>query len=372
MLHVVNWLRRGGVETQLLRILRDYDRDRFHLDVCCVGAAEGELAGEARRLDAEVLRCPKSIDLLGFSRRFERLLRARPYDVVHSHFDLWSGPLLRGAARAGVPVRLAHMRGIARGRSRTRGRLKSAAHAVLLRAGRRWVRRDATKILGVSAAVLDDCWPGWRSAPGRFEVLTGGVDTTRFAPPEQPPPEGRFEVLTVGSLLALKRHDVAVAALAHLRRTCPTARLTLIGRGPTEARVRARARALGVSPQVELAGQLDRDLVVARLQGASVALSCSEVEGLPNALLEALAVGLPVVASDIPPHRELLGPVAPDLLFPPGDAQAAARRLERLATDPGLSRDVGQRGRAHALEHYDSARCLGRLQALYEELLNPS
>jgi glycosyltransferase EpsF len=80
------------------------------MDACVIGSEAGYLAEEARSYGAEILFCPKSPNLLSFSRLFFHMLKNRSYDVVHSHGEAWSGATLRGAARAGVPVRIAHMR----------------------------------------------------------------------------------------------------------------------------------------------------------------------------------------------------------------------------------------------------------------------
>ena len=97
VLHVVDRLQTGGVETQLIRILKGYDRSRFHMDVCLIGKDPGDLVDEAKALGASVFSCHKSPYLYGFSRRLSRLLLSNRYDIVHSHFEIWSGPILKAA-----------------------------------------------------------------------------------------------------------------------------------------------------------------------------------------------------------------------------------------------------------------------------------
>lgn len=112
ILHVLNWLVRGGFQTLLLRVLRDCDRSRFHMDVCCAGEREGDLADEARSYGAKIHMCRRSADLFSFSRRLARLLGKHCYQKVHSHFAVSGGAILRGARLAGVPVRVLHVHSV--------------------------------------------------------------------------------------------------------------------------------------------------------------------------------------------------------------------------------------------------------------------
>jgi len=86
VLNVTNWLQRGGVETQLLKILQWYGSSRFHMDICCSGDKTGYLAEEAREYGATVLHYSKSINLYAFSNRMAEVI-ANSRDYVVKHFD---------------------------------------------------------------------------------------------------------------------------------------------------------------------------------------------------------------------------------------------------------------------------------------------
>src|SRR3569832_933056 len=175
----------GGIEAIVLGILRSYDRERFHHDVCCITAAEGAAAEEARALGAEDQFCRKSPNMDGFAARFREILASRTYDVAHSHVNSWSGAMMRGAAEAGVPVRVAHIHSAS---PRLAGRNVGWNPAAKLAAsyvdavGLRWISRHATRIIGISEAALDLHWPSWRSEPDRVFTWAGGGDTERFKP----------------------------------------------------------------------------------------------------------------------------------------------------------------------------------------------
>ena len=371
VLHAINWFRRGGVETQLLRMLREYDRSRFHMDVCVYGDDPGYLAGEARSAGAEILRCRKSVNLFDFSARFRRVISGRDYDVVHAHADAWSGPLLRAASQSGVKVRIAHLRlAQAWPTSGKRDIAGAAARAAVLAWGRRWLERYATHVLSVSEVAMDLRWSDWRNYPDRFMVWTGGVNTARFTPSTDTELQDIPIVVTVGSLTTRKRHDILLRMFARVLRSGPEARLVLIGEGPTEAACRDLAEQLGISRSVDFMGLQDRDSVAALLKRAWIFVTCSESEGLPNCLLEAQAAGVAVVASNIPEHREALAPEFEAWLFPLHAPEQGAENIVKLLHDRTHARELGRLGRAFVEDRFSSQRQLRLLENHYLRCVN--
>lgn len=364
---MINWFRRGGVETQLLRIFRDYDRDRFHMDACVIGDEEGYLADEARLYGAEVIHCPKSADLLSFSNRFSKLLRDRDYDIVHSHGEAWSGATLRGACKAGVKLRIAHLRNmVPEGESLSHSIAGRLAAALLVGWGRYWMRKYSTRILAVSSAVFDLRWSNWREMPDRYVVLTGGVDTERFAPPLNGRNHEKDPILIyVASFRSHKRQDVILEIFSSLLKKIPKAELLLVGEGERLEECKKLSEKLGLSSSVKFTGLQDRSSVKDYLDGATLFVSSSMAEGLPNALLEAQAVGLPVVATDIGPHREVLAPEYHSFLFPLTGKEQALENILRILNDGGLRLRLGEAGRKHVCRNYDYRTNLKLLQDYY-------
>jgi glycosyltransferase involved in cell wall biosynthesis len=373
VLHVLNWFRQGGLETQVLRILRCYDRRRFRMDACVIGAEAGYLAEEARSYGAEILFCAKSPNLYSFSRHFFRMLRDKAYDVVHSHGEAWSGATVRGAARAGVPVRIAHLRDMGLvGAEADKNALIKAGRLVVTGWGRRWVSRHATHVVAVSQAALDERWPRWRNRPDRFLVWTAGVDTERFSAISNGNRTATGPVIIcVGNFfLRSKRQDMAVRILAAVRTAIPEARLVFVGTGTHESSCRDLAQKLGVSEAVDFLGPRSRAEMPALLQSANVFLHCSESEGLPNVLLEAQATALPVVATNIPAHREVLSPALHAYLFDHAELDQAATRITEILTKPALAKALGTAGRQYVTENYSSASCLKVLEDYYVSWLH--
>lgn len=167
-----------------------------------------------------------------------------------------------------------------------------------------WAARRAAGSIGVCAALMD-VLHGWGHDPLRLHTLRNGVDLERFRP--LPQGEMRTELgvagepllLSVGHLIERKGHHVAIEALAELRKTRPGARLVIVGEGEERASLTALAARLGVAEQVRLTGSLPNTELLKWYSAADVLLLCSSREGWANVLLESMACGTPVIATDI-------------------------------------------------------------------------
>lgn len=367
VLHVVNGFHAGGVETQLLRILRGYDRSRFSMDACVIGDDPGSLAEEARGQGATILSCKKSPDLMGFCRRFSKLIQGKNYDVVHSHFEAWSGPLLRGARTAGVPVRIAQLHGIRPWPAEASDPISlRAARAVVSMWGRYWLCRNATQLLAVSKAIMEKRQLLCRGSNLVPLIWTGGVDTDKFSPATTVSPKARPQstILWVGALRPIKRIDLHLHVLKLVHREVPEARLVLAGQGNQESLLRELAQQLRVADAVDFLGL--REDIPELLRSATIFLSCSEAEGLPTVLLEAQAVGVPVVARDIGPNREALCEAFHPFLFRGNNVEEAAGHVVRMLTDPLLRDTLSKMGRDFVVKDFCASTQLRKLENYYE------
>jgi colanic acid/amylovoran biosynthesis glycosyltransferase len=204
----------------------------------------------------------------------------------------------------------------------------------------------------------------------RVECVYHGVDLRRFHGARRR--EGEPLLITVGRLAPAKGYDVAIRALALLAARGSRPRLTLVGDGPERARLEALAAESGVGEQVSFAGELPQgDLVdlYARawmLLAPSRVLSNGRRDGIPNVVVEAMAMGLPVLGTHAGGLDEGVTPGETGGLVPPDDPQAFADQLERLLADPaGLDR-MGERARQRAHGEFDAGRNFERLYELLE------
>jgi glycosyltransferase involved in cell wall biosynthesis len=151
-------------------------------------------------------------------------------------------------------------------------------------------------------------------------------------------------VVCVAGFRAEKDHGSLLRAFATVVAEHPAARLRLVGDGPERPAAEALTRELGIEPSVEFLG--DRDDVAELLAGSDVLVLASyAIENLPFAVLEAMAVGLPVVATDVGALAELVDDGVTGWLVPPRDTAALATALGRLVADPERARAMGRAGR---------------------------
>ncbi len=225
----------------------------------------------------------------------------------------------------------------------------------LLDAGTR--RIDAFQCISreVHGALLD---AGYAAA--RLHLVPNAVDCARFD--WQPRPTVPRMVACVGRQVPVKGHDVLLRAWSLVRRP-PGTVLMLAGDGPEHARLRAMADKLALGAAVVFAGNVDD--VPGLLGAADVFVQPSHQEGLPNAVLEAMASGLAVVATRVGGHGDVIEHARTGLLVPPGDPDALAGALQALLDDDGLRARMGLAARAAVLQGYGTDVVARRLLALY-------
>lgn len=204
------------------------------------------------------------------------------------------------------------------------------------------------------------------------ELVPNGVDLERFSPAPAPGPEAApdgapspLRLLFCGRLAPGKGLETLVPALAALGGAPGSWTLTVAGDGPRRAWLHAALEAAGLAGRARLLGFVPREAMPGVYRQADVLVHPSHFEGQSNVVLEAMASGLAVVASDIAGCAELVRPGQSGALVPPGDAGALAGALAGLLARPGLAAAQGRRGRELAVDHGSWARVARR----YAELL---
>jgi colanic acid/amylovoran biosynthesis glycosyltransferase len=216
-------------------------------------------------------------------------------------------------------------------------------------------------------------------APGRVELVYHGLDRGLFAAPstfgsrrDGTDPRDPVRLLVVGRFQPKKGYPTLLDAVARVR---PEVRLTVVGYGPLEAVLRARAEALGLTARVTWAGALDQPAVRALHRASDLLLLASEVaadgdrDGLPNVVVEALSQGLPVVATRAGAIPELVTDRTHGRLVPPGDAGALAAAIEQLARDPDARHRMGAAGIQRVAAGWDLETGAERLHQLLRATL---
>jgi glycosyltransferase involved in cell wall biosynthesis len=201
------------------------------------------------------------------------------------------------------------------------------------------------------------------------QIVPHGVDLDRFRPrPSSAAPI--FRLLAVGRLVEKKGFDVMLDALA----TVPVAwRLRLVGDGPERERLTEQARKLGIADWVSFLGAMTHDAVPSEYSQAdalvvpSVLDRSGDRDGLPNVVLEAMASGVAIVATDIGAIPSAIRDGDTGLLVPARDRVALAAALAHLGRDPDLRRSLGNSARESAERRFDGRRCARRLVSVIRE-----
>jgi sugar transferase (PEP-CTERM/EpsH1 system associated) len=212
-------------------------------------------------------------------------------------------------------------------------------------------------------------------SPGRIRVIYNGVDTDRF----QPRPDLRaalrkrlelpaesFVVGSVGRLVRIKDYPTLFAAVTPLLGCGIEARILLVGTGPELEPLKAKVNASPLNGKVIFMGLSHN---VSQLMAAlDVFVLPSLREGMSNTLLEAMASGLPVIATKVGGNPEIVEDGHSGILVPPGNSAEMSAWLQRLAASPDLRHQLGSAARRHILSRFTLARMLGEYDHLYQEL----
>jgi glycosyltransferase involved in cell wall biosynthesis len=319
--------------------------------VSVVTARPGSIAGVAeQRVLPPVARTTDWLWRVGAARQ---AVQALAPDIVHAHYVTSYGYL---AARVGRHPLVMTAWG---------SDLLVTPHASpLLRWLTGWTLRRADLATGDSADLVDAIL---RYAPqARAEQVHWGADLARFhsAPAKRAP---GFEIVSLRSWEPNYNIDVIVAAFARLLPRLPDAapHLHLLGGGPQKATLKAQVGAAGLGGHVTFHGRVGDAAMVAALQRCRVSVSIPTSDATSVSVLESMACGLPVIASDLPANRQWL---AADMLVAPRDAEALAAALERLARDPAQAERIGAQNLGRMQRDGSRAAQMDMMDALYREL----
>jgi glycosyltransferase involved in cell wall biosynthesis len=199
-------------------------------------------------------------------------------------------------------------------------------------------------------------------------VFPNGVQLPQLQPPPAAGVPAPVRLLYCGRLAPEKDVGTILRALALLVAEVPDLELRIAGDGPDRPTIERVTADLGLAGRVALLGRVDSRALYLQ---ADIYVTASQSEGMPNALLEAMATGVVPVCSDIAGHREVVQPNVTGLLFEPGNAAALAAQLRRLCADADLRRGLAQNARQEMERGYGIAQVAGRYVALYADLVRP-
>ncbi|MGH7408997.1 MAG: glycosyltransferase, partial [Candidatus Methylomirabilales bacterium] len=354
LLFLVTTFDRGGAEKTIVRLARSLPRDRYAVAVAALQGRSGRIAADLATggVPTHDLGMRGKLDLRG-ALRLRALLRRERVEVLYSflfHANLMAR-LVGGWC--GVPVRVSTER-IAGWEGPVR-RLLNRLTAGL-----------ATRVVAVSEAVRDETARTLGVAPERVTVIPNGVSTREFAPASRP-----VEAPVIGCTGRLHRknsHPTLLEAFAAIRQALPEARLFLVGDGPERGPLERAVARRGWGGAVTFAGeQAD---VRPWLHRMAVYVQPSIAEGMSNSILEAMACGLPVVATRVGGTPEMVEDGVSGLLVPPEDPAALATALVTLLGDPARRAAMGAAGRERVARQFNETDMIRRTTAFLDALVD--
>lgn len=365
VVHLTYALDVGGLETLLVDCINRMPPERYRHAVVCL-TRYTDFAGRITQPGVELYALGKPPGLgLGTHLKFWKLMRRLRPAILHT-YNLSALEYNFSGALAGIPVRI----------HAEHGRDASDPHG--LNPKHNFLRRRLAPFIDCFIPVSEDLrrWLGEtvRIPASKTLFIKNGVDTDKFADatasPASPWAPDDIVIGTVARIQDVKNHRDLVAAFARLRELVPEQRerlrLSIVGDGPLMGAVREQVAALGLQDVVWLPGA--RDDVAGLLHGFSLFTLPSLAEGTPVSMLEAMACGLPVVASRVGGIPEVVTDGVEGTLVAPRDVEALAAALAAYARDPELRRRQGEAARAR-IEHAFSMRTmLEEYGRLYDRL----
>jgi sugar transferase (PEP-CTERM/EpsH1 system associated) len=374
VLHVLLSLEPGGLENGVVNVINGLDPARFESQVCCLKQA-GEFAHriadpgvrvhEMGWLGGNDLRMPL---------RLARLFRASGAHIVHTRNAESFFYGFAGAKLARVPA-LVHSE---HGRTFSDRRARFAAQRVMTRytdavfAVSGQLKADLVRHVGIPAAAIEVLYNGVdldRFGRGTTQASTQAdlqADSRAAIRREWGLGPGAFAVGSVGRLVAVKNYALLLRAFAAAGLAQRGGHVVLAGEGAERAALEALAQSLGIRAHVHLLGH--REDVHRLLPGFDLFVLPSVSEGMSNTLLEAMAAGVPPLASAVGGNAEIVRAGVDGRIFPSGDEAALARELVELEASPTLRAALGAAARERVQAAFDIRAMVGRYEQLYERV----
>lgn len=358
----------GGTERVLLKTIRLLPKDRFRCSLLTFKLDKTAVRTTDIDCPFHLLPLQRTFDLnaIKVARRLQSLIRDEHVDIVHTFFetsDLWAGPIARFS---GHPVLISSRRDL--------GIARSLKHSL----GYKLVRDMYDAVLAVSPQVRDYAIEHDGVSLAKIKTLFNGIDLEEIIPLECRDAERRKlqisestpVVITVANIRRIKGLDVMVEAATQVRRRRPDVLFLIAGQeleaGYSRA-LQSRIAHLGLEKNFRFLGA--RSDVFSLLALSDVFCLPSRSEGFSNALIEAMATGLPSVATDVGGNREVLEDGKSGFIVASENAQALAERLTALLDDSVLARAMGKRAQTVACDRFTVQGMMKELVKVYDQLL---
>ena len=365
VLHLIETWGPGGAERVMTDIVAGLPADDWTSVVAPI--ADGWVSSQARAHGATVVIIPQQRRFdIGYVVALRQLIARERIELVHAHLLMSSLYGSLAARWAGIPSLATFHGSVDVPRASAVLRLKSAI-----------LRRTVHRTIFVSEALRADIAPRLGLSADRTGLIHNGVDATNFTPGRDRALRARFGIHddaivlgAVGNIRASKAYDVLLHAVARLRDAGLPIHCVIAGQagwGETQAMVDALMAQLSLESIVHFCGYVDAPQNF--LRGVDLFVLSSRSEGFSIATLEAMATGLPVIATRCGGPEEIVTHGHDGLLVPVADPAALAGAVQSVLSDPGRRASLGAAARETVLRRFSSQRVVGAYATVYAELL---
>ena len=362
---IITWLPRGGIERRLVALLPRLNTPPFRVSLVCI-RERGPLADELRQAGVPVSVVPlrSRLDPRGL-RALTRWMHEQRVDLVHSHMYRSNVPATIAARLAGVRHVLCQVHNIDTWETR---RQQMMDH---------WLLRWRTAMLAVSNEVKRDIVARLHCPPEQVRVLYNGIDIDEYGSVQPDAqlrhelgiPQGHRLVVMLARLVAQKKHTRFLQALETIRNELPPARVLLVGDGKLRGELEREVETRHLGGMVSFTGH--RNDIPQILALSDLSVLTSDKEGFSNTVIESLAAGVPVVATDVGGNSEAIVEGECGLIVQPDDLTGLAGALKKVLTDDTLRHQMSQAARVRA-QRFSLENMLDETRRLYLELLTKS
>jgi glycosyltransferase involved in cell wall biosynthesis len=353
----------GGMERVIMELCRYVDPTRYRLSICCI-SKRGPLADRMESEGVEVVFCENQSKFGKYFRGFElgRVFREHKVDLLHTHHMPAFIDSTLGSVLARVPI------------------LINTDHCKQYPIELQWQVLEkgcsllADSIVAVSEHTRDELIQYQRIAPSKLQVIRNGIDVT-FTRPETPAAIRRelgiaadeIVIGTAARLEAQKGLDLLIDAAPLILKVLPKARFVIVGGGSLENDLRARAAALGLGSAVVVTGYRTDAVDVMRTFDCFV--QTSKFEGMPMALLEAMALEKPIVASSVGGVPEVVEDGVTGTLLRDRAPETLAQAVLNFLVEPAVGSRYGLAGRARYERYFTARAMVSQYERLYDHFL---
>jgi glycosyltransferase involved in cell wall biosynthesis len=366
ILHIYQNSKIGGVQQQLLSLLKAYSREMFNPIFCCLGPKE-EIGKEIEGTKIEFI----PLNKLRYNRfspgivlELYRLMKKKQIHVVRTHRYRSNLYGRLAAFLAGVPVIIASVHDNYRTDKRPQRRIMN-----------RILSKITDKIVAVSENVKEDIIRYDSIDPSKIEVIPNGIDVERFNP-EKNTADIRKEfsleqddivIGFIGRIVPAKGLEYLLNALPYLKEEFKSIKLLIVGEGSLVEELKARAKKNNIFDNILFTGR--RRDIPDILASINIFVMPSIAEGLPNALLEAMAMGKPIVTTEVGGIPEIVKNGFNGLLVPPRDTLSLSKAIKELISNDRLAAKLGQAARDLVHDNLSIKAIAQKWQSLYLSIL---